>query len=486
MPDYSSSDTFSLDGGAVGYSAPAIGEIDGDSSDGLEMAFGGSDGMLHVLHSDGSKLWSQKLPNYGCSSTGSTDKNFSAPAIGALFGDGVPYVVIGYGGFGGGNACDGGVVAFRGSDGKKRWTFSIKQFAHTERFYTFLNSVFSTPALADVDGDGKLEIGFGSFDRNVYLLNSNGRPRWYYHAADTVWSSPAFANIDNDPNLEMLIGTDISRNDRIVPPTSNGGFLLAFKTSAAPNKSIPFRDPAGQNLIWLKYFNQVVFSSPTVADVLPSRAGNELIIGSGCYFPENTTKKLGAEFRVVDLKKGKLLATLKTNMCSPSSPAVGDVNGDGLPDIVVTTPGTKEWGGDGNGRVYAWTPSTKTLLWETTLPAMFPFQSPLIADLDQDGKPEVIVTSAAAVSILDGTDGSQVLKLRTTGTVEATAAIGDLDGDGLLDIVVGGGKGASGFVDVWSGFIKADGASGEAKAIDASVLTWPQWRGSASRQGTGR
>ncbi len=120
-------------------------------------------------------------------------------------------MVVGYGGFGGA-VCGGGVVAYRGSDGAMLWHFDLKRFSKREHFYARLHSVFSSPAVADVDGDGKMEVGFGAFDRNIYLLNADGTLRWYYHAADTVWSSPAFADVNADGKLEMIIGSDMTQN----------------------------------------------------------------------------------------------------------------------------------------------------------------------------------------------------------------------------------------------------------------------------------
>ena len=474
-------ESITLPGAGVGYASPAIADIDANPANGLEVAAAGADGILHVVGADGAVRWSVKLPNYACTAASSTNKVFSSPAVGALFGNGVPYVVVGYGGFSGGTTCDGGVAAYRGSDGKKAWVFSIKAFAKKERYFAFLNTVFSTPALADVDGDGKLEIGFGAFDRNVYLLNSNGKVRWYYNAADTVWSSPSFANIDKDAKLELLIGTDISKNTKINPPTSDGGYVLAFKTAPLSPSKIAFRDPSKRAVVWARTFNQVVFSSPVVSELMPGNRGLELVIGSGCYFPEGTTAKRGREFRVLDAQKGRLLATLPTSTCSPSSAAVGDLDNDGLPEVVVTVSGEPQWGGDGKGRVIAWNPRTGQTLWTAVLPAQFPFQSPIIVDLDRDGSPEVAVASAGSVHILSGQAGEQLLRLRVNGTLQGTPAAADIDQDGLLDLVAAGARGANaGVVHIFSGFTNTEAA---VIKTTSESLVWPQWRGGSSRRG---
>ena len=169
----------------------------------------------------------------------------------------------------------------------------------------------------------------------------------------------------------------------------------------------------------------------------------------------------------------------KTPICSPSTAALGDVNADGSPDIVMAVAGEPQWGGDGAGRVVLWNPTSNSKLWETQLPAMFPFQSPVVADLDQDGLPEVIVGSANAVHILNGSSGEELLRLRTS-TIQSTPAVGDIDADGLLDITVGSSKDGSGVLYLWRGFA----AASEATTRDAaSSLVWPQFRGGSSRRG---
>jgi outer membrane protein assembly factor BamB len=56
--------------------------------------------------------------------------------------------------------------------------------------YTTGNNVWSSPALGDIDGDGKLEVVVGSFDNNVYALNGeNGSFLWSYTTGDFVMSS---------------------------------------------------------------------------------------------------------------------------------------------------------------------------------------------------------------------------------------------------------------------------------------------------------
>lgn len=486
-----------LRGTAPTYSSPVIAEIDGDPSNGKEVAVGGEDGRLHVYRSSGQELWSAALPSVGCALHGIGNRLFSSPAVGAIYGDGVPYVVIGYGGFAR-HTCDGGAAAYRGSDGRLSWKFSTKRFAHKEHFWSFMYGVFSSPALADVDGDGKMEIGFGSFDRNVYLLNANGSVRWYYMAADTVWSSPAFADVDGDSSLELLIGTDISKNSRLRPPTPNGGYVYALKTKPRQTKRIGFRQ--ADAIVWMTTFDQVIDSSPVVADVLPDNPGPEVLIGSGCYFPENGVPKRGQWVKILRLEDGKVLQTLPTQACQPSSPAVGDLDDDGVLEVVVTTNGATRYGGDGHSRVMAWKADKATLLWSVVPhgyghhdPFGGDYLSPVIGDLDGNGSLEVVAANADTVNIFNGKDGTPLtcqnhacddaLLLYTQRSLKATPALGDLDDDGQLEVVIGGastsrGKGA---LYAWTGF--AGLLSSPPGLQPAFSAPWPMTRGNPAHTG---
>lgn len=487
-----------LSGKDVTYSAPVIAEIDGNSANGKEVAVGGADGMVYVYSSGGVLLWERQTPIYGCSGAGAGNRLLSSPAVGELFGDGVPYVVIGYGGIANNN-CDGGVIAYRGPDGATGWTFSLRQYKQIQNFWAKYHTVFSTPALADVNGDGKLEIGFGSFDRNVYLLNANGRPRWYYQAADTIWSSATFLNVDSSRLLEMVIGTDISRNPHLIPPTEDGGFLYAFKTKPRPKKKprVGFRD--SKHYKWSTFFDQVLYGAPVAADVLSSNPGMEIVIGAGCYFPTGTSNKRGKWFKIASATTGELLQTISIDACSPSSAAVADLDADGHLEVVLTVSGDSSIGGSGDSQLVAWTPELNQALWTITPQGRGRndalgghFISPLIADIDGNGSLEVVVANGPTVSIFSGTDGTALTcqtqgcddipaLLWATGGLRGTPAIGDLNNDGVLDIVAAGGhEGSSnGAIFAWTNLAAV--ISSAPAAGTPYATPWPMYRGDQFR-----
>lgn len=457
-------------GTAGGQSSVASGELDGNPENGPETVIATVSGTVSAVRTDGTIIWSVNTPNASCPFSPKNDKVFSSPVIGDLFGNGVPHVVLGYGGFKG-KPCDGGVIALRGDTGATAWNFSIQKWAKRRGFDAFRNSVYGTPAIADVDGDGKLEIGFGAFDRNVYLLNSNGSVRWYYNAADTVFSTPAFANVDSSSSLEMLIGTDISKNTKISPPTNNGGFLYAFRTSKPAKGGLRFLFRDIKLQLWRTEFDQVVQSSPVVGELIADNEGDEVVIGTGCFFPQGGSDRFGKYFRVISAKTGKVLRTLPVTACAPSTPAIGDVDGDGSMEVVVTVSGAGSTGGDGKSHVIAWKPDVDSVIWDIeprlagrrdTFGGHFN-RTPVIADVTGDGRAEVVTSYLSGVVILDGSTGEHLTcneqpcvkpLLSSDGPVNGTPRVIDTNLDGRAEILVAGRKGREPALLKWEGIFQ--------------------------------
>lgn len=446
-------EVFAIPGAGFGPMRPAVAELDGDATNGQEVVVTTSDGTVQALSSRGALLWSARTPNVTCAATPSSDKMHSSAVVGDLYGTGENFVVVGYGGFRG-KPCDGGVIAYRGRTGEVAWTFSIQKFAKRERFFAFRHAVYATPTLADVDRDGKLEVGFGSFDRNVYLLNGDGSVRWYYNAADTVFTSPAFTNVAANEDLEMIIATDISKNTRLRPPTPNGGYVYALRAAveAKPGTKYSFRSSELQQ--WRRQFNQVMQSSPVVADLLPENAGLEIVVGSGCFFPQGRGERRGKWFKVLSATTGRVLKTLPVTACTPTTAAVGDINSDGILEVVVPVSGSTIAGGDGTSRIIAWQPATDRVLWSvqprlgtrTDSMAGFYNRTPVLADVNNDGAVEVLANYSTGVIALSGATGEHLTcdsspctkpLLRTDKLLQGSPAVTDTNNDGVKEIIVG-------------------------------------------------
>jgi len=113
-----------------------------------------------------------------------------------------------------------------------------------------------------------------------------------------------------------------------------------------------------------------------------------------------------------------------------SSPALGDLDGDGQLEVVVGSYDDKvyAWNGDGT-LVPGWPKNT----------GGFVFSSPALGDLDGDGRLEVVVGSGDYKVYAWNGDGTPVpgWPQSTGDVVLSSPALGDLDGDGQLEVVVG-------------------------------------------------
>jgi hypothetical protein len=489
-------------------SSPVIADIDGNPANHYEVAVVTGDGFLHARRADGSQLWPPVylLPT-SCSPQAGDAIGNSNPAVGKLLGDGVPYIVVGYGTVLPSN-CDGGIVAVNGQTGQIAWRFSLRQWQQQQGYPPEnLYGVVSSVALADTDNDGKLEIAFGGLDRNLYLLSAATSTtytvRWYYHAADTIWSTPIFHNIDSDPELELLAATDITANPVLIPPTQDGGFLHAFDTAPRTPVRIEFQT----GYIWRTFVDQALYSSPAIGDVLDTSPGDELVIGASCVFPYNSDTKRGRWVKIFRLSDGSLLQTLNSPECVESSPAIGDIDGDGKPEIVVNV----GWEGD-NGitesETIAWDPENPTPKWRTIPrnandakndPNGGNLQSPIIADINGDGIVEVITANLWSVVILRGYDGQQMTCIPECGsqpslfawyTLKSTPAVGDINSDGVLDVVIGGGHAfaqpVTAHLYAWTNLASAFPAQAPPSGYQtkpAYHAPWPQFRRSATNDG---
>lgn len=126
------------------------------------------------------------------------------------------------------------------------------------------------------------------------------------------------------------------------------------------------------------------------------------------------------------------------------APAIADIQGDEAPEIVVSL---------NDGYMYALS-ADSSLLWQTDVrhgKAIMYASEPTVADLNQDGSPEIVYTTYGDPDVTDsgflvvlGADGSLLhdVALPDPGQngngngAPAAPAIADLDGDGQLEIFV--------------------------------------------------
>jgi outer membrane protein assembly factor BamB len=180
---------------------------------------------------------------------------------------------------------------------------------------------------------------------------------------------------------------------------------------------------------------QIVESSPAVGNFL---ANNYVGIASGMgYFSPYP----GPPNRIVVINRHCGVVWQRATDFETSSPILADVNGDGRLDVIVGTQAVSQFGGStSRGSVYAFDGSTGTLLWRVATGSVV--GAPVAADLTGKGYADVVVTSADAgpttggLQIIDGKTGTKVWSEQ--GIVGQNSPLVTADPDGTIGITIAG------------------------------------------------
>lgn len=367
-------------------------------------------------------------------------------------------------------------------------------------------SLEGSSTLADLDGDGAQEIVIAASDGTVHAFNADGED--VYHFPVQV---PLRAHVDpDDPGNHLTApayaGGDLSSDvrhtvvsapavgflgaDDVTPSvvvTTMEGAVSVWSGNGMPRAGFP---------VWLdpeylderderEHLEYGVFAAPVIAD-LDGDGGNEIIVaGMDRYlyvWRADGTLAPGFPVRVND-PQGTRPARIV------SSPAVGDLDRDGLLDIVV---GTNERDSDigrsyaihGDGNLHDGGPFLPGWPVRFNSPAimLLPYvgegtpTSPVLADIDGDGYLEVATNSGVSVPIIYSHDG-QIEKVMLTGPfgndsnsvdpVGATAmnflAFGDIDRRDGPELIASGSS---------LGMLFSLSDQGKRYPFDAVIFAW--------------
>lgn len=513
-----------LEGGFDFRASPKLAEVRTDVP-GLEIVVGSAatkatqgsrPASVALLTSNGSILWEKTTFTWN-----STQYNIGTikgtSAVADLDNNGQMDIVVGMGGTSD-PVTQGGILALK-NDGSVLWYVATKSIYDGN---SIPDGVYTSPSVADFDGDGRQEVVVGGFDQYLWLIDGptgsieSGFPISMW---DTINSSTAVADLDRDGYPDFTFGGDFTNNgagsyrtDDVpqLPPDGgvmramkyrNGEFYLPGWDECISTVWACVPDVNNNNLLipigqWME---QVIFSSPAIGDI-DNNGQLEIVAGSGYYWSPATVGHWVKIWRA----DGTLLKTLNTNGVTFASPALGDLNDDGYLDIVI---GDMQMGNNSQGiysgaitgpsTLYAWSgkPADNfAQLWSTTIgtwqgPAtqIGMFSSPVIADIapDQAG-PEILFGFNTEIVVFNGRTGTQLTyvgggpakpTLATYGFFENSPAVADIDNDGRLEIVATNDYAVPiGSPRTWRQHVFAWRWPGAGNNAAGAYLPWPTFR----------
>ncbi len=381
-----------------------------------------------------------------------------------------------------------------------QWTFNCP-----------LGEVDSSPAVVDMDSDGKSELVLTTTAGSVMLVDAKGQRAWMRGVQIPISISPTVVDLVEDATPEVLA---VNQSGRIFCMAGKTGDPIwqydlpgeiEWGTSAISaadlqgdgDVEVIAGDDRG-HVVCLSKEGELLwqYDGPHGQTFCPAvgvvGSGSELsIIISGSKLPVLCLDPTGKERWRID------------KSVQGASPVIADIDGDGENEIVTgqgnavialdgagkvlwTHPMPKVIDGsiavadadeDGEVEIYAIDLSGKlvalapggTELWSANVQQRVR-RSPAIADVDGDGNIEVVVSGYSGEMYVFTGKGEQKEVFTVTHTTNAAPTLADFDGDGTPYIVYASGAGS---LDVY----RWPGAKPQAKVL------WPEYRFSSARKG---
>ena len=540
-------------GDGFGSSVAGAGDFDGDGIPDIVVGAPGDDagginrGAVHAMfmNRDGTSRRTAEIS--GTTPNGPALANFdqfgaSVAGVGDLDGDGIPDIAVGAPGDDSGGASRGAIhVMLMNRDGSVKSTAEINDgtaggpsLANYDKFGA------SVSGIGDLDRDGIPDIAVGASgddsggsDRgtiHVMFMNRDGSVKRTVEINDGTAGGPALS--DNDQFGASVAGIgDLDRDgipDIVVgaPGDDSGGasrgavhvMLMNRDGSVKSTAVINDGTAGGPSLSDNDQFGASVasigdFDGDGVSDIVVGAPGDDSGGVDRGAVHVVFLQDDGAPSRTYpvshETRDGPNLAN--RDGFGSSVAMTGDLDGDGIPDMMVGAPGDDSVGAAG-GAAYAIrlegsaargngaTEMTASVSNSSSTRVSFASSSRFgqsvagIRDLDGDGIPEV---AAGAPGTFGGTGSAHVMFVGRDGTLKriteisnssrpalgltgsasfgsGAAGIGDLDRDGIPDMVVGAEGAGSGSGSMFVLFLNSSGAAKGHAEIDETVANGPR------------
>ncbi|MCE5322052.1 S8 family serine peptidase [bacterium] len=283
------------------------------------------------------------------------------------------------------------------------------------------NIVPSSITPVDVDGDGIKEVIITGEDMlGIYTAAGTSYSSVWPMSVPSIRHDPSIGDIDGDGQAEIVyptLGASGSRS-KIYAYKLDGTFVQGFPVQMQKTSDI----------------SQVV-----LADIDMTSPGLELVLTTE-YYGSSTTASSAALYVLYgngQVKSGFPYQFGNADTVfydANGSIAVGDIDNDGKPEIVVGAyepECAKFYAFDTDGQIKDG--------WSCTFSDNMKPMNIVMGDLDNDGKKEIVICTAINTVVLTNDGQLYNSNWNNIQIPGSSLALGDLDGDGDLEIVIGAG-----------------------------------------------
>lgn len=261
------------------------------------------------------------------------------------------------------------------------------------------NAYLSSPIAAYLDKDDNyMDIFSCNLDGRLIQINSNGVHDRRFYSESIITSSPVIADLERDRELEILFNTIDGK---------------VFCINSAIEKK------------WIFYSNQMCSSSLLVADLDDNKEMEVLMATTN-----GTLICLDSS--------GKKIWEFESKNYNPFTPAVVDLDNDRKLEVIVNSQ---------NGNITC-VNHLGAKLWSWKLrDEIFIATPPSIADVDLDGIKDIFFGDVKGnIHVLNKYENSNYIKVSKIAElsdveIQTSIALSDLDGDGIIEIIVSSSTG---------------------------------------------